>query len=180
MDVGAFYRLMAKTCERQRTKPTPATESALQEIWNTFCPNGHIRLFMAEFEGDLIAGLLCICFGKRVVAWKKGWNEQHAARHPNALLTFEAIEWSHNHGYACVDFNGIRRDLAHLLLSGKPFPQGGADSVHWFNLGFGSKPLLLPEPQLYISNPIFRFAYQIVMASRHGQNLATQFVGSRI
>ncbi len=159
-DVGVFFSLMASTCERQGTRPSPHTESAMMALWNAFHPCGAIRLTLAECEGETVAGLLCLRFGPRVTAWKKGWSGKYSDRYPNQLLSYEAIEWAQRTGANVLDFAAMRRDIAEAMLEGKAPVKEWESSRDWFNLGFGNRPQLLPESKIYISNPLARFLYK--------------------
>lgn len=164
-DIGTFFSLMAATCERQRTRPSPATESAIREIWKAFHPHDCVRLSFAQCEGKFLAGLLCFCFGQRVVAWKKGWSGEYGERRPNQLLMFEAIEWSHRHGYKLFDFGGLSRDIALTLSRGEPLSESQKNSGAFFSLGYGGRPVLCTKSQVYIDNSFARFAYKTVGAN---------------
>ena len=172
LDVGTFFRLMRITCERQQTKPAPATESALLAVWEAFNRRGCVHLFLAEYEGAAVAGTFCLCFGDRVTIWKKGWSGQHRERHPNQLLLFKTIEWAQQHGYKLFDFAGLNPEIAAALLRGETLSEIQRKSRDFVHLSYGNLPMLLPESQIYINNPLFQFAYRGVMASCYGRTLA--------
>jgi GNAT acetyltransferase-like protein/peptidoglycan biosynthesis/recognition FemAB-like protein len=164
-DIGAFFRLMLATCERQKARPVPATEAGLLEVWKAFRSRGGVRLSIAEYDGEPIAGALCLAFGERVTLWKKGWSGQHRERHPNPLLTFEAVQWSHRNGYKLFDFAALSPNIATTLLRGEPLSEKQKNSRDFFDLSFGNRPILLPPTQIYITNPVARSVYQRVVAS---------------
>ena len=122
-DIGTFFRLMTNSCKRQQTSPAPATESAMMEIWKAFHPAGLIRLTLAEFQGEPVAGALCLCFGERVTFWKKGWSGAHRERHPNQMVMFDAIRWAHQRGYKLFDCAAMNRDTAVSVLEGTPLSE---------------------------------------------------------
>lgn len=174
-DLGAFFRLMLATCERQRTQPDPATEPALLQVWHAFRPN-QVRLFLAECEGRVIAGVFLLCFGDRVTGWKKGWSGEYRERHPNSLLLFETIEWSCRNGYQLFDFCAVRSDIAATLLRGESLTDEQRRSRDFVNLSFGHKPILLPEGRLYIGSPIVRLLYRAVTAHQFTRRLIQRLV----
>ena len=165
-DIRVFFSLMSSTCKRQGTNPSPRTESDMMALWNAFHPHGAIRLSLAECEGEIVAGLLCLRFGQRVTAWKKGWSGKYSDRYPNQLLSYEAIEWAQRMGANVLDFAAMRRDIAEAMIAGKAPAKEWESSRDWFNLGFGNRPQLLPESKIYISNPLARFLYKGVVAFR--------------
>ena len=159
-DISTFFSLMASTCERQRTKPVPSTETALMAVWRAFHAPGSIRMGLAECENEIIAGIICIRFGQRVTAWKKGWSGAYSEQNPNHLLMYDAIQWAHRTGSEIVDFSALNRRIAENLLNGISIGGSAECRRDWFNLGYGNRPQLLPESHVYISNPLSRLLYK--------------------
>lgn len=158
-----FFRLMGITCQRQNTAPNPPTEAAACTLWEAFHRRGLARLTFADCEGSAVAGLLTLRFGKRVTAWKKGWNEEHGDRHPNTLLSHESILWAEAAGAELYDFVGVGRSFAQALIQ-----QGGVDagiqaSRYFFMLGFGAEPRLLPLARVWLRNPLLRTGYRMAL-----------------
>ena len=106
-DAGVFFRLMAATCERQGCAPSPASEAAVVALWKAFSGRGRIRISFAEYAGEPVAGALCLILGDRVTLWKKGWSGAQRERHPNQLVTYEAVRWAHQNGYKIFDCAGM-------------------------------------------------------------------------
>lgn len=161
-DLGTFFRLMTETCRRQNTAPSPASEAALLGVWNAFRPQDAIRLTLAELEGEPVAGILCLCFGNRVTAWKKGWSGAHGERQPNQLVMFEAIQWSHRRGYHIFDCTAMNRSTAESLLNGNELSDDQKRGRDFFLLGYGGRPVLLPESWVYFANPVLRCLYRFL------------------
>jgi len=164
-DIETLFRLMTATCRRQQTSPSPATESAMLEIWKAFHPTGRIRLSVAEYETEPVAAAVCLCFGDRVTFWKKGWSGEYRERHPNQMVMFDAIRWSQSRGYKLFDCAGMNHGTAVNLLDGKPLSETQKKARDFFLLGYGGTPVLLPESRVYINNPLARFAYRSLGAS---------------
>lgn len=174
-DLPSFFRLMLATCQRQRARPSPATSDALLALWKAFQPH-KIRLTLAQFENEPVAGCLCLCFGERVTFWKRGWSGLHRDRHPNELLQHEAVGWSCNKGYNFFDFATLRPDIAKSLLNGEKLSEDQRKTRDFINLGHGNHPVLLPEARIYIPNPFLRSAYQICMSIPPARNLAAKLL----
>jgi lipid II:glycine glycyltransferase (peptidoglycan interpeptide bridge formation enzyme) len=173
-DIGAFFNLMSATCRRQGVSPNPATEPAMRALHRVFGECGRARLSLAECEGKPVAGAFSICFGDRVTIWKKGWSGEFRERHPSTLVTYELIEWAANHGYRVFDFAACRRELVLALQRGEVPGESLKKSVSFFNIGFGGTPMLLPEPLVYITNPMGRFLFRHAAASPLVQRLAAR------
>jgi len=159
-DISTFFTLLVATCERQGKKPQPSTEAAFREVWKALHPAGCVRLLLAEFEGEVIAGSFNFCFGERVTGWRKGWSGKHRDRHPNHALVANLLQWAHDHGYKVFDFGGLERDVAESLLQGRVLPEGQKTGKDFAHLGYGGTPRLLPNSHVYIPNPLLRFAYR--------------------
>ena len=97
--------------------------------------------------------------------WKKGWSEAERERHPNQLATFEAMRWAHRNGYKTFDFAGMSHSTAVSLLRGDPLSDAQKQGRDFFLLGYGAKPVLLPESWIYFRNPMIRFAYSRAASS---------------
>jgi hypothetical protein len=148
-DVPEFFRLMASTCQRQRTTPNPRSVGATAALWRAFSrPLHRARLHFANFDGRVVAGGLCLAFGDRVTFWKKGWDESAPTAHANTLLTVDAIRWAVENGYRWFDFAALDRDVAESRLAGAETVAGIGRRRDLFNLGFGGEPLLLPPSWL--------------------------------
>jgi lipid II:glycine glycyltransferase (peptidoglycan interpeptide bridge formation enzyme) len=159
-DIARFFQLMLSTCERQNTKPNPPDENSLRSLWNAFYPFGGMRLSFAEHDGETLAGLVSIPFGNRVTFWKRGWNERGGNLHPNELLMFEAILWSHENGFKICDFGSMNPGIAKSLLLGKPLSESQKKEKDFFHLGFGGKPVLIPEGFVLAIHPLFKLSYR--------------------
>jgi peptidoglycan pentaglycine glycine transferase (the first glycine) len=164
-DAGVFFRLMAATCERQGSLPSPASEASVLALWKAFSSRGRIRVTFAEYAGEPVAAALCLILGSRVTLWKKGWSGAQRERHPNQLVTYEAIRWAHENGYRLFDCAGMAQSTAMSLLHGEPLSDAQKQGRDFFLLGYGAKPLLLPESWVYFRNPIIRFAYSKAVSS---------------
>lgn len=176
-EIGVFFKLMLATCQRQRTRPAPATEAALRQVWKAFNPQGKIRLFLAGFEGRPVAAVLCLCFGNRVTLWKKGWSGEQSLRKPSQLVMFEAMQWSHANGYRLFDCAGMDRGIAESLLRGEPLSEVQKQSRHFFLLGFGGEPVLLPESKVLIRNPFVSLVYRFLIGTSWGRKVSARVFG---
>ena len=161
-DIPEFFRMMCRTCQRQKTSPNPATEDALLHLWRSFNAKGLARLTIADCDGKPTAGLLALRFGNRVTQWKKGWTEEFREKHPNTLLAFESILWSERNGASLVDFVGGDRTFARAILAGAAPDKGLLASRYFFILGFGAEPVLLPLGRVWIRNRFGRLAYRAI------------------
>ncbi len=143
--------------------PNPPNLDALRLLWSKFDAKGKIRMTFAECDGDVLCGILCLRFGNRMTAWKKGWNSKRTNLHPNALLTFESIEWSEKSGCALYDHVGMDPAIARSVIEGKELTAAQCASRYYFLRGFGGTPQILPPAQIYFCNPLLRRIYPWVL-----------------
>jgi peptidoglycan pentaglycine glycine transferase (the first glycine) len=158
-ELPLFFELMCATCRRQNTRPAPATPEALAQLWRPFAERGLGRLTFAECEGQVTAGLLSMRFGQRMTQWKKGWNDLHGDKHPNAMLAHEGAVWARSVGATLVDFVGMEPQIARAVLSQEIQTEDQLASRYAFILRMGGKPQLLPQPRVYWVNPLLRLVY---------------------
>ena len=158
-DIGLFFRMMLETCKRKGEVPNPPKEAFFHEIWRYFAPSGQVKLFLAEYGSEVVAGLFCMPFGKVFRAWKLGWFGDYGEVRPNQVMFWESIKWAKNSGYKYYDFVGINRDAAEMILQGKHFSDV-AKGDSFFKLMFGGEVRLLPHIYTYIYNPIYKFSYE--------------------
>jgi lipid II:glycine glycyltransferase (peptidoglycan interpeptide bridge formation enzyme) len=174
-DLPYFFGLMEQSCLRQNNcRPNPSTERGLQELWRAFRPNIHLHL--AEYQGKVIAGCLNLAFGSSVTHWRKGSLAEFHKFHPNELLVYESIRWAQTNGFRFFDPAGIKRTVAETLLSGQELPEQLRSTRDFFLLGFGGRPIILPEPKIWIANPVFRALWRVPAVGRWGQSIASRFL----
>ncbi len=173
-DLGTFFDLMLESCRRQGSSPSPSSVDGLRRIWAAFQQGNRIRLTLAEFDGTPIAGGLFLCFGDRVTFWKKGWSGAMRDCHPNQQIMFEGIQWTHANGYRFFDLAAMNRSTAAALLADKELSTEQKSSRDFFLLGYGGRPVLLPESWAYFPNPILNRAYVLLFPriTAHARRLA--------
>jgi peptidoglycan pentaglycine glycine transferase (the first glycine) len=158
-DITPFFRLMFETCKRQKVSPNPSHEDFFHQLWASFVPRAHSRLFLAEYEGEVLSGIFAIPLGGVFKIWKIGWSGKHSDVKPNHLLHWEVMKLAKREGYERLDFVGIDRKVAEMILQGRPFKEVASGSA-FFKLAFGGKVELLPDCYTYLDNTFARWAYR--------------------
>ncbi len=101
-----FHRVMADTS--RRTGTPIRTEAAYRDIWDAFRPVGGARLLFArDAPGEVLAVLLLVRCGSRVVEPYGGMTASGAERRANYLLKWEAIRTSRDAGATSYDMWGL-------------------------------------------------------------------------
>lgn len=139
----AFGDLLAATGERQQFPPYAIEYYA--EILRQF--GDHAELFIAECEGETVAGAMIIGYGDTVIYKMGGWAGDRNGLHPNELMHLTAMEWAKDRDYGYYDFDGIEPAAALAVLAGEEIPKTGfgAFGVTRFKLGLGGEPAIFPR-----------------------------------
>jgi peptidoglycan pentaglycine glycine transferase (the first glycine) len=160
-DLPTFYRLLMATSKRQNF--LMHSEDHYTRAWHVFGQHGLVKLFLAEYEGEVVSGLFLILFGDTVIYWKGGWSGQHGNLHPNNVLHWTAITWAKAQSYHYYDFGAIEDPkIAGAMVSGEGLPEPTKRTIDTFKLGFGAQVTLFPEVYDYIYNPLLRWTYTTV------------------
>lgn len=104
-EVEAWYHLMQTTSERDSFGIH--TLEYYLHVWDVFVAEGHVKLFLAEHEGQLLAGIFVGLFARQsIYLYGASSNEQRQLM-PNYVLQWEAIRWAKRAGALSYDFWGI-------------------------------------------------------------------------
>ncbi|MFN2613320.1 MAG: lipid II:glycine glycyltransferase FemX [Actinomycetota bacterium] len=104
-DLGAFYDILIETARRDGF--TVRNRAYFQTLWRELGPQRQLKLFMAEFEGRPVAGILLMCMGGRAIHVYGASSDRDRNVMPNHLLQWTAIRWAHDAGYKIYDFRGV-------------------------------------------------------------------------
>lgn len=102
-DLRRFYRLYLRTMRGHRSLPRPFKKMALA---SELLGDDIVRLFIAEYEGKPVAGLLCHFFNGMVEAMYNASDERYLSVHPNHALYDRAIAVAIEEGLSYFDFGG--------------------------------------------------------------------------
>lgn len=154
-DVGTFHSLMSATSARHGF--TPYSAEYFEAMWRSLHPQGHIKLFLAEYEGQTVSAHLVVPFGERFLSKAAAWSGTHASVYPNDVLEWHLIGWAKAHGFAYYDMEGIDRETAERLIEDPSVqPKRTTDA---FKLKFGGDVVLLPTAYDYFPNPLVANTY---------------------
>ena len=128
-DVRAWYALLQSTGERDQFGIH--TLDYYQQAWHLLVPHNIARLFLAEYQGQLLAGIIVGLFAKQAIyLYGASSNEQ---RHlmPNYLLQWEAMRWAKQEGATSYDLWGISEtdDASDALAGVSRFKSGWGGEI---------------------------------------------------
>ncbi len=104
-DVQAWYALLQTTSERDQFGIH--TLDYYLSAWRIFAPRNQAMLFLAEYHGQLLAGIFVGLLAKRAIYLYGASSNEQRNLMPNYLLQWEAIHWAKQQGATSYDFWGI-------------------------------------------------------------------------
>lgn len=109
-DLMEFYRVLKETTERDNF--LVRSYSYFEDLYDTLVPSGFGQLFIAEFEGKIIAGTMAFITGDK--AWYIYGASSNSYRNvmPNYLIQWEMIRWAKANGCSMYDFRGVSGDVS--------------------------------------------------------------------
>jgi len=123
-DWKEYYRAYQDSLRRWGNDASSAYSWKLFEILNKR-NSLNIKLWLAIYEGKMIAGSLCFYAKNHVVYWHGAAYSAYFKLRPVNLLMYEVIKNACNQRYFWFDFN----------------PSGGNEGVKNFKKSFGAKPM---------------------------------------
>jgi lipid II:glycine glycyltransferase (peptidoglycan interpeptide bridge formation enzyme) len=142
-DVHNWYRLLQTTSLRDGFGIH--TLNYYLRAWQIFVPRNQARLFLAEYNGQLLAGIFVGLMAKQAVYLYGASSNEQRQLMPNYLLQWEAIRWAKQEGATSYDFWGIpETDSQDEAMAG----------VYRFKSGWGGKIVCLPGNYEYLYHPL--------------------------
>ena len=129
-ELPAFYALLESTAERDNFRVRGY--EYFERIYDLLGPDGLAKPFVAEFEGQIIAGVLVFRMGPEAVYVYGGSDPEHFKQMPNHLLHWEIMLWARKQGCTTYDFRGISREV-----DGEPV--GKLGGLNRFKRGFNAQ-----------------------------------------
>jgi peptidoglycan pentaglycine glycine transferase (the first glycine) len=130
-DIGPLYAILQETARRDGF--VVRARSYFEKMWDELHPHGMLKIFMADFAGAPIAGILLTCMGERVIYTYGASANEHRNVMPNHLIQWTAIRWAAEHGFRVYDFRGVSP-----VRNGAPVTEHIA-GLNRFKEGFGAR-----------------------------------------
>jgi len=178
-DLPRFRDLMAATCVRRQSAPTPPQRDYFQRLWSELGDRGWVRLFVVKSGSEVVSALFAFTISDTVRLWKSGWSGAHADKHPNHLMFWESIRWAKARGFSKVDLVWIDTEDAKRVARGESAREGFRDGTTYFKLGFGGALCFPPPVQSRFFHPLCRAAFRVggarVLASSSFQRMLSRY-----
>lgn len=130
-DLAAFHAIYLETAARDGFVGRGRTY--FERLWDVLEPREMLKMWVAEFEGEPIASIICTMMGERVVYNYGASSNEHRNVMPNHLIQWNAIRWAAEKGFAVYDFRGVSP-----VRDGQPVEEHLA-GLNRFKEGFGAR-----------------------------------------
>jgi len=142
-DVDAWYTLLLATGERDQFGVH--SRDYYRRAWQIFAPYGLVRLFLAEYDAQLLAGIFVGLFSQQGLYLYGASSNELRQFMPNYVLQWEAIRWAKQQGASLYDFWGIpETDEEAESMAG----------VYRFKRGWGGRVVQFPGCYEYVYHPL--------------------------
>ncbi len=146
-DLKIFYDIMKETGSRDNFFIRPL--SYFEHLYDCMSPN-HVKLIIAEHEGNPIAAVMPIMYGNKVWYLYGGSSNKYRNLMPNYLLQFEMMKWGLENNCDIYDFRGVSG------FKNENDPQYG---VYRFKKGFNGDFIEFVDELYIVFNPIMNFIF---------------------
>ena len=136
-DIRAFTRMMQVTGQRNSFGVhDPKYYEVAFDQFNEFLP-GSVALFMAEYEGEPLAGVMVFAYGRQGAYLYGASNNQHREKMPAYTVQWEAMKWAKAQGCDYYDMWGVPDEDEAVLEAGFQDRNDGLWGVYRFKRGWG-------------------------------------------
>jgi lipid II:glycine glycyltransferase (peptidoglycan interpeptide bridge formation enzyme) len=142
IDLAPFYELMETTASRDGFGIH--SEPYYRAAHHLFVPSGQGRLLLAEYDGQLLAGLVVLGLGGvercGIACYMYGASsDEHRNLMPTYLLQWEAMLWAREQGCQDYDLWGVPDENEATLEDEFTQRSDGLWGVYRFKRGFGGR-----------------------------------------
>ena len=109
-DLKRFHEIMVETGARDEF--VIRNLAYFEKMYDMMAPTDNLRLYLAHYEGNIVAGTIAIKYGDKV--WYLYGASSNSSRNvmPNYLLQWEMIKWAIEEKCRIYDFRGVSGDLS--------------------------------------------------------------------
>jgi peptidoglycan pentaglycine glycine transferase (the first glycine) len=157
-DIAAFYRLSQLTASRDEF--SIHSHDYYQRAYDLFAPAGLACLLLAEYQGQLLAGLMAFACGRRAWYFYGASSNEDRHRMPNYALQWAAIRWAKERGCETYDLWGVPDEEEEVLEQDFTQRSDGLWGVYRFKRGFGGQLQRYIGAQDYVYHPFFYPLYR--------------------
>jgi lipid II:glycine glycyltransferase (peptidoglycan interpeptide bridge formation enzyme) len=137
--IDLFYEMMTITGTRENFGVH--AQAYYQKAYEIFHPIGACELLVAEYEGELLGGLMVFQHQGRAWYFYGASTEAHRNLMPAYLLQWQAMRWARSKGCHIYDLWGVPDEDESVLEADFTSRSDGLWGVYRFKRGFGGQVL---------------------------------------
>jgi len=157
-NIEVFYQLMETT--GQRDEFGIHSLEYYQKAYELFKSAAKCEMFMAEYDGEQIAGVMVFASDSRSWYLYGASSSLYRERMPTYLLQWEAMKWARSKGCVQYDLYGVPDHDAEYLEANFRDRSAGLWGIYRFKRGFGGQITRSPGPWDRVYNS---FLYQLYL-----------------
>lgn len=157
LDIESFWQLVKQTSERDGFHPHP--KEYYKKMFEMFSESGALKLYLAEYEGKIIAANLMAFFGQVCIYLHGSSADMYRGVMAPYLLHWQAIQDAKKTGMTMYDLGG---------LNGKTFYSEKWEGITRFKTGFAPETNIKEFIGSYelVTNPLIFSVYKFVKQIR--------------
>ena len=150
-NVDKFYNILQETTQRDNF--TPHNKDFYQKMIDTLEPEGMAKLYIAEYDGQEIAGLIATFYGETVTYYYGASSDTYRNVMAPYLLQWHAIREAKKLGFTRYDFLGISPP------NSKNHPWSGVTS---FKKKFGGETVQYVKAKEFVFKPLWYWLIRLI------------------
>ncbi len=185
-ELPVFHDLMLKMCNRRHTVATHKNIEFYYRLWDNLAPQGWIKLFMLEYESEVVCALIGFTIGDTFRYWQWGWSGKYPELNFSSVLIWKTIEWAKDNGFRYFDFVQVDRAVALAMKEQKELTEELKNRSFagptQFKVRFGGELVKTPGVYVLFRNKIVRFIVLnivVKLLNNKGVNRLIRFVRNR-
>lgn len=163
-DLPAFNALMQATGDRDQFEVHSA--EYYTTAYKLFVPDGRAKLFLATYQGAVIAGIFVFSLRDRAWYFYGASGDVERERMPNHALQWAAIQWAKSRGCTEYDLWGVPDENEDTLEAQYLNRNDGLWGVYRFKRGFGGNLIRFAGSFDRVYDRLLYRAYELYLKSR--------------
>lgn len=102
-EMEQYYRLHLLPRSKKHGMPAQSRRFFF-ELWDTFASTGTMQLWLAEHQGNTLAGEILLTSGQTIICVYNASDQRYLHLAPNHLLMWTTMKWACMQGYQMLDF----------------------------------------------------------------------------
>jgi lipid II:glycine glycyltransferase (peptidoglycan interpeptide bridge formation enzyme) len=162
-ELPVFHNLMLRMCDRRHTEPTHKNVEFFYLLWDNMSPQGWFKLFLLEYESDVVCALVGFSVGDTFRYWKWGWSGEYPELNFSSVLIWKTIGWAKENGFRYFDFVQVDYDVALAMKEKKELTtelnNRSFSGPTQFKVRFGGELVSTPGVYVLFRNRMIKFVF---------------------